>query len=48
MNDAIDEQRYRRCLAAIFLGALVAGGVGIGWGLPNGNQTWAADALAQI
>lgn len=44
----LSERGYRRVLAAVFLTAVVAGLVGIGWGLPNGNEMWAADSVAPM
>jgi 4-amino-4-deoxy-L-arabinose transferase-like glycosyltransferase len=38
----------RRWLALILLVSLCLNLIGLGWGLPNGNQTWAADALQPL
>lgn len=44
----LTETVYRRCLAAIAAYMLAAGLCFGGWGLPNGNQTWAADSVAPM
>jgi len=41
-------QRYHRTLLTIAVAAVVVGLVGIGWGLPAGNQMWAADSVAPM
>ena len=43
-----DETRFRRLLAIVFAVTLATNLIGIGWGLPNGNQTWAADSVAPM
>ncbi len=44
----LSERRYLRALAAISCAAVLAGAIGIDWGLPNGNTTWAADSVAPM
>ncbi len=44
----ISETYYRRALGVLLAAALVAGLVGLDWGLPNGNRTWAADSVAPM
>jgi hypothetical protein len=41
-------QTVRRGLAAILVLSCLLNIVGIRWGLPNGNRTWAADALQPL
>lgn len=38
----------RAILAAVLVASLLLNTVGLGWGLPNGNRTWAADALQPL
>jgi len=40
--------RHRRVLAAILLSSLLLNGFHLQWGLPNGNTTWAADAITPM
>ena len=41
-------RRHRAALAAILLCSLLLNGFHLQWGLPNGNTTWAADALTPM
>ena len=40
--------RHRVALIAILAGSLVLNGFHLRWGLPNGNTTWAADAITPL
>lgn len=38
----------RRGIAAVLVASLLLNTIGISWGLPNGNRSWAADALQPL
>jgi hypothetical protein len=44
----VSEKTYRWSLAAVLAVTMAASTVGIRWGLPNGDRTWAADAVAPM
>ena len=44
----MSEHTYSRFLAALFTAGLAVSLIGIGWGLPNGDRTWAADSVGPM
>lgn len=48
-SEATGEQRWhRRALGCVLLASLALNASALSWGLPNGNRTWAADALQPL